>query len=72
MIKALSLILALAMLLTMTVGFGSRAEVKNLLPIDEENTNVIHQSAYMGSYGNGEGKIALPAIGSWINGGEQI
>ncbi len=70
--KALSLILALAMLLTMTVGFGSSAEVKNLLPIDEENTNVIHQSAYMGSYGNGEGKIALPAIGSWINGGEQI
>ena len=33
--KALSLILAIAMLLTMTVGFGSSAEVKNLLQIDE-------------------------------------
>ena len=70
--KALSIILAIAMLMTLCIGFGTSAQVANLLPIDEENTNVIHQSAYMGSYGNGEGKIALPAIGSWINGGEQI
>ncbi len=69
--KALSLVLALAMLLTMTVGFGSSAEAKNLLPLDEEGTNIIHQSAYTGTYGP-NGSVALPAIGSWIADGEKI
>ena len=69
--KALSLILAIAMLLTMTVGFGSSAEVKNLLPLDEEGTNIINQTAYAGSFGP-NGSITLPAFGSWISGGENI
>ena len=63
--KALSLILAIVMLLTMTVGFGSSAEVKNLLPLDEEGTNIINQTAYAGSFGP-NGSITLPAFGSWI------
>ncbi|MBE6870684.1 MAG: hypothetical protein E7491_01885 [Ruminococcaceae bacterium] len=69
--KALSLILAIAMLLTMTVGFGSSAEVKNFLPLDEEGTNIIHQTAYAGSFGP-NGSITLPAFGSWIADGEKI
>ena len=69
--KALSFILAIAMLLTMTVGFGSSAEVKNLLPLDEEGTNIIHQHASALAYCPG-GPITPPAIGSWIADGEKI
>ena len=37
--KVLSLILAIAMLMTLCVGFGGSAEAKNLLPLDEEGNN---------------------------------
>jgi len=70
--KVLSLILAIAMLMTLCVGFGGSAEAKNLLPLDEEYADTIHQNAWMGGYGNGAGQVPLPAFGSWINGGEKI
>ncbi len=69
--KALSIILAIAMLMTLCVGFGGSAEIKNFLQIDEETASTINMSAYMGDFGP-DRKYPLPATGSWINKGETI
>ncbi|MBE6871055.1 MAG: hypothetical protein E7491_03800, partial [Ruminococcaceae bacterium] len=70
--KVLSIVLALAMLLTLAVGFGGSAEAKNLLKVDEETVDTIYADAWMGGYGDGEGQKPVPSMGSWVNNGEKI
>ena len=54
--KALSLIMALAMLLTMAVGFNSSAESKNMIAIDEEFVTEIVPDAYICGWDRWENK----------------
>ena len=67
--KVLSLILAIAMLMTLCVGFGGSAEAKNLLPLDEEYADTIHKAAgswlYIPSSPNFQ--YQTPCMGSWID-----
>jgi len=64
--KLVSMFLAIAMLMTLCVGFGSSAEVKNLMPIDDESGVPINASAYMPDF-SPEGAYGVPAFGSWVN-----
>ncbi len=64
--KLVSMFLAIAMLMTLCVGFGSNAEVKNLMPIDDESGVPINASAYMPDF-SPEGAYGVPAFGSWVN-----
>ncbi len=67
--KLLAIIMTLAMLLSLCVGFGSSAQTANLLPIDEETSDDIFESGYMPTYVE---TCPAPALGSWVDGGENI
>ncbi len=63
--KLLSIVLAIAVLFTLCVGFGANAEVKNLIPFDDESGLKINHSAYMPDF-SPDGAYGVPAWGSWI------
>ncbi len=69
--KALSLIMAIAMLLTMAVGFNSSAESKNMIAIDEEFVDEIVADGYIVGFDaiNEDGTPRYPEyiIGSWTD-----
>ncbi|MBE6871924.1 MAG: hypothetical protein E7491_08230 [Ruminococcaceae bacterium] len=69
--KALSLIMALAMLLTMAVGFNSSAESKNMLAIDEEFDVEIKPDAYVCAFDliedDGNPRYPEYILGSWTD-----
>ncbi|MBE6872235.1 MAG: hypothetical protein E7491_09860 [Ruminococcaceae bacterium] len=65
--KLLAILMTMALLLTLCAGFGTSAETKNYLIMDEENAPTVYYDAYIPNF-TPDGSKGNPAMGSWIGG----